>query len=48
MQLLEFDQSVFLAGLPEAISMDTTGFVYVPTSCQAITVGKKPSVFVVK
>lgn len=32
--LLEFDQSVFALGVPGAISLDTTGFVYVPTACQ--------------
>ena len=30
-QLLEFDQKEFFSGL---VSMDTTGYVYVPTSCQ--------------
>ena len=33
-QLLEFDQSEFFGGLPVLASMDTTGYVYVPTPCQ--------------
>lgn len=32
--LLEFDQSEFFADLPKLVSMDSTGFVYVPTACQ--------------
>lgn len=32
-QLLRFDQNAFAGGDAQAISMDTTGFVYVPTRC---------------
>ena len=34
MQLFEFDQSEFFVDLPKLVSMDSTGFVYVPTACQ--------------
>ena len=34
MQLLEFDQAEFFLDLPEVVSMDSTGFVYVPSACQ--------------
>ena len=34
-QLLEFDQTEFFPNHnPEAVSMDTTGFIYVPSACQ--------------
>ena len=33
-QLREFDQSEFFADLPEVVSIDSTGFIYVPTNCQ--------------
>jgi len=32
--LLEFDQSEFFTFHPSLSSMDTTGFIYVPTACQ--------------
>jgi predicted esterase len=31
--LLDFDQSEFFRGFPGLVSMDTTGYVYVPTQC---------------
>ena len=34
LQLLEFDQTEFFGGNPGSFSMDTTGYVYVPTDCQ--------------
>ena len=36
-QLLEYDQSEFFAVVPELVSMDSTGYVYVPTSCQDLS-----------
>ena len=33
LQLLEFDQSEFFQDLPAVVSMDTTGFIYVPSAC---------------
>ena len=38
LQLLEFDQVEFFVDLPTAVSMDSVGYVYVPTACQS---GKK-------
>lgn len=34
LNLLEYDQSEFFLDVPEAISMDSVGYVYVPTVCQ--------------
>ena len=39
LQLFEFDQSEFFVDLPEVVSMDSTGFIYVPTACQNKTKG---------
>lgn len=33
--LLDFDQSEFFAGNPELISIDNTGYIYIPTNCQS-------------
>ena len=40
-QLLEFNQSEFFGGVPDMVSMDTIGYVYVPTACQNGS-GNKP------
>jgi hypothetical protein len=32
---MQFNQSVFFGGDPDSVSMDTTGFVYVPTACHS-------------
>ena len=31
---IEFDQSEFITGTPESISMDAIGFAYIPSGCQ--------------
>ncbi len=31
---MEFDQREFFVNLPEVVSMDVTGYVYVPSDCQ--------------
>ena len=36
-QLMEFNQSEFFDGFPALVSMDTIGYVYVPTPCQSGT-----------
>lgn len=38
--MLEYDQSEFFLDVPEAISMDSIGYVYVPTACKNKTRGE--------
>jgi len=33
-ELLEFDQSEFVSGTPASSSLDSVGFVYIPTGCK--------------
>ena len=33
-QLLEFDQAEFFIDVPKLVSMDSVGYVYVPTACK--------------
>lgn len=45
-QLLEFDQAEFLLDVPEVISMDRTGYIYVPSSCKSRSSGSLQQQFV--
>ena len=40
LQLFEYDQSEFFVDLPETVSMDSTGYVYVPSGCQSKKTGR--------
>lgn len=39
-QLLEFDQAEFLLDIPKVVSMDTVGYIYVPSACKSRSSGK--------
>ena len=39
-QLLEFDQAEFLLDIPKVVSMDTAGYIYVPSACKSRSSGK--------
>lgn len=43
--MLEYDQSEFFLDVPEAISMDSIGYVYVPTACKNKTRGETCETF---